>query len=372
MPASEISRRASRAVTLELLSSVAIVALLSGCWDDGDVVTYPANSYVSVEICATAPNMTAALCDKIFKQAQTEHTQHAPHYATLAACQKDFKADTCAPSPFLPVDPAAAPQEQASSDLTDAPIPDAHTFSPSMKGFLAFTGSMGQVMLPQPLYETADNKIVTPNGAEWDSTIGESGKLLKRDEVSVSKQDTVDSCVAEGHFTKTECEASHKKAEIAHYKNAPRFQSLQECEQEFGHCAVNPVAVSGATNAAAPSEPLFSPFMQGWLMRGMFYNPVYYPQPIYVHSSGGYVTSSGSSWTPSPRGSYSRASSSTYTAPSRPVVVDRGSSFAAKSSVSNPRSSFGSRSSMSSGGGSSSRGGFGATGRGFSSPSMGG
>lgn len=86
-------------------------------------------------------------------------------------------------------------------------------------------------------------------------------------------------------YTPEECKTQFEKAEQEHAANAPKFNSLKDCEDQFGpgECGSSPVAQGSSTTivnnngGGNNSSGVFMPFMMGYL----FGHATSAPTPVY-------------------------------------------------------------------------------------------
>ncbi len=114
----------------------------------------------------------------------------------------------------------------------------------------------------------------------------------------------------EGYYAKSVCEAQHSKAKLAD-KNAPKFESKQDCDAEYGKCETR----SGGG---------FYPIMNGFVAPGSHMSSIQ-PQPLYGNGKtmGGSYVYDGAKVTPS-----------SMTTPKTSVSVPRGGFGARGASIS--------------------------------------
>ena len=112
---------------------------------------------------------------------------------------------------------------------------------------------------------------------------------------------TIDSCVSEG-FARDVCEAEYQAALTEHAATAPRFDSRELCEQQFGDGRCN--EITDARGANEPTRSFFVPFLTGYLVSSALRdftnynayrtyrtsNPTYVSSPVYRDRSGRSVT----------------------------------------------------------------------------------
>jgi len=66
-------------------------------------------------------------------------------------------------------------------------------------------------------------------------------------------------CTVQTEISREECEKAYSQALVEHEKLAPRFESEQECNQQFGAC-------TPLNGAAAGAQPTYIPPMTGFLL----------------------------------------------------------------------------------------------------------
>ena len=102
---------------------------------------------------------------------------------------------------------------------------------------------------------------------------------------------TVDACVAAKVYSPEECERNYQEALTQNAAVAPKYQSLADCEAEFGagQCT------AGQQQAGSSSMGFFMPFMMGYLMSNALNSgpASVAAQPLYRGRNGGYFTAGG-------------------------------------------------------------------------------
>lgn len=75
-------------------------------------------------------------------------------------------------------------------------------------------------------------------------------------------------CASAGYNTAEQCQADYEEAKAMHPVVAPKYENLQECEQEYGEgkCEVAP---QNMQNTQSSSGGFFMPMMMGYLMGQM-------------------------------------------------------------------------------------------------------
>lgn len=143
-------------------------------------------------------------------------------------------------------------------------------------------------------------------------------------------------CTVQTEISREDCEKAYGQALVEHEKLAPRFQSEQECNQQFGAC-------QPLNGQAAGAQPSYIPPMTGFLIgyalsqamnsgsRG--YYPVGGVSPLYRdYRSGGYLKPDGKQISTHSGTVYGKKAGDT-ALPARAVTVSRagfGSSAAAR------------------------------------------
>lgn len=108
---------------------------------------------------------------------------------------------------------------------------------------------------------------------------------------------SVSECTSAG-FDLQLCEGGYKDAVNAYGKTAPQFQSLAECEKEWGSSSCAPATAQQVSNPSGTGSvfvPLFAGFVLSQVMQQRYYNTGYYGggyigSPIYRGRGGGMVT----------------------------------------------------------------------------------
>lgn len=164
--------------------------------------------------------------------------------------------------------------------------------------------------------------------------------------------ETVNQCLADGRYSDSQCRDAITEAERKHLQQAPRYTALQDCETDYGtgKCQTAPPAPTDPQSSAQSNTQtnnqggsFFMPFMAGYMMSQLLQPNRYAAQPLYRPAPGAtnrpdLYTAAGNRVASGPGST--QVSRSALTAPSRPLVASR--------PVVN-------------------RGGFGATGRSYSS-----
>lgn len=148
-----------------------------------------------------------------------------------------------------------------------------------------------------------------------------------------SVYDTVTQCQEDRSNAGQDCAGSLAEAERQHLATAPRYDSQQACEEEFGpgRCQTGPASEQAASGGGSFFMPLMAGFMIGRLLdggsRGAYAQPLYRPYCPPGSAGGACAGSSGS-------GAGGRAGfGGYYTAAGRAVA-------SAPGAVSVPRSAF--------------------------------
>ncbi len=155
------------------------------------------------------------------------------------------------------------------------------------------------------------------------------------DEVEAKKYNSVQECANDPQNTIEGCTQAFAEAKSIHETSAPNFQSLQDCEEEFGagQCgaspASSPVASANPVSQAATPAPQtvvvhenngFSPLLMYWMMThgssgGGTTNNYHSAAPVYAGAHGGYYNQSGRRFdfdstgrTSAPKESFNRSS----------------------------------------------------------------
>lgn len=122
-------------------------------------------------------------------------------------------------------------------------------------------------------------------------------------QVEAAAYKNADQCIADGKYTREDCVSDFTTAMEDHKATAPIYQSMADCEAEFGaeKCQARPEAVvgqvpTGTTAAASTSGGGFSPFMMGYFMGS--HSPgssvAMQPQALYApRAASGFTNSQG-------------------------------------------------------------------------------
>jgi uncharacterized protein YgiB involved in biofilm formation len=113
----------------------------------------------------------------------------------------------------------------------------------------------------------------------------------QEDETEVNNFSSVQECFASGAMNENDCQKSFDEATLAHESIAPRYESLKDCEAQYGEgkCGTAP---NGTTQE---SGSWFMPFMAGYMVSNLLSgnNRSYQAAPAYVTSSGKTITADG-------------------------------------------------------------------------------
>ena len=93
-------------------------------------------------------------------------------------------------------------------------------------------------------------------------------------------------------FTESDCNAAFAQAEQDHLETAPRYDSLEVCEEEHGagNCGGDPAASEGSGGGGS----IFMPLMMGYLIgNALSGNRGIMSQPLSRTANGGFATPSG-------------------------------------------------------------------------------
>ncbi|MGO1070335.1 DUF1190 domain-containing protein [Lysobacter sp. CA199] len=156
-------------------------------------------------------------------------------------------------------------------------------------------------------------------------------------------------CAVQTEISREECEKAYSQALVDHEKIAPRFESEQQCNEQFGAC--QPVPAQHANGNQSTFMPPMTGFLVGYALSqamsgGRNYYHVGGVSPLYRdYRSGGYLRPNGDQVSKSSGTVYGRSAANT-ALPARAMTVSRsgfGSSAAA-------RGGFGGKSSSGGGG----------------------
>jgi len=158
---------------------------------------------------------------------------------------------------------------------------------------------------------------------------------------------------------KMACLDNWNQAQADHEKTAPRYESLSQCEAEYGtgNCGA-PGGASGSTaSAGGGGGSFFMPMMLGYMLGNMSSSSSGASHPIYADRSGGYRSNDASTTsrlrsststitTPAGRSSaaYTRVTGGKISAPKATMqksTATRSGGFGASRSSTSSRSSFG-------------------------------
>lgn len=126
----------------------------------------------------------------------------------------------------------------------------------------------------------------------------------REEQVDASAFPDLQSCLEDaslgGMFTPQECDASFSEAQALHVEAAPRYDSLQVCEEQHGEGACG----SEAAATQGGSGGIFLPLMAGYLMGSMLGGRagMAASQPLYKGADGRYTNAARSSTFSSNRG----------------------------------------------------------------------
>ncbi|MFD0320084.1 DUF1190 domain-containing protein [Lysobacter gummosus] len=156
-------------------------------------------------------------------------------------------------------------------------------------------------------------------------------------------------CAVQTEISREECDKAYYQALVEHEKLAPRFESEQECNQQFGAC--QPVPAQYANGSQHSFIPPMTGFLVGYaLSQAMSGGRSYYHiggvSPLYRdYRSGGYLRPDGKQISTSSGTVYGKSAGNT-ALPARAVTVSRsgfGSSAAARGGFGGSNSSGSSR-----------------------------
>lgn len=110
----------------------------------------------------------------------------------------------------------------------------------------------------------------------------------EREEVAqAGVYDSVEQCLADGVYSDEYCRTSYKAAVDQHAAVAPKYQSIEECEADFGpgRCQIGPQGQQQVSSGSGGSffMPLMAGFLVGRLLDG---GRSYYGQPLYRPYAG--------------------------------------------------------------------------------------
>ena len=145
---------------------------------------------------------------------------------------------------------------------------------------------------------------------------------------------TVDDCISGGVYTENYCRNGYQDALKAHEDKAPRYQSLQDCEEDYGvgQCGTRETTEVHVHNNQSGGSS-FMPFFFGYMMGGGFDSNRgttinnYHSTPVYSNNNGSYKTLSGKSVN---QAAFTQAGTKTTAsamkAPTKPVTYTKGQS----------------------------------------------
>lgn len=87
---------------------------------------------------------------------------------------------------------------------------------------------------------------------------------------------TIDDCVDDNPGAATQCEAAYEQALAEAYRTGPKFNSMDDCQYEFGP--------NQCQYVQGNSGSFFMPFMAGYMVSSLL-SPRYYYQPMYTSYS---------------------------------------------------------------------------------------
>lgn len=128
------------------------------------------------------------------------------------------------------------------------------------------------------------------------------------------------SCLADassgGMYTQQQCETAFDEAQTLHVESAPRYDSLEVCEEQHG------AGACGSEEAATQSgsSGIFMPLLAGYLIGNMMSNRagMSAAQPLYKTSDGRFTNAARSSTYSANRGA-AKLSTSQFTRPSTTI-----------------------------------------------------
>ena len=119
----------------------------------------------------------------------------------------------------------------------------------------------------------------------------------REEQVDAAAFPDLKSCTSEategGVFSVQDCEAAFAEAEALHVESAPRYDSLQVCEEQHGAGACG----SEQTAAQGGSSGIFMPLLAGYLIGNMLggRSGMSAGQPLYKTANGQFTNAAGSS-----------------------------------------------------------------------------
>ncbi|SNX71141.1 uncharacterized protein YgiB involved in bioifilm formation [Cereibacter ovatus] len=118
----------------------------------------------------------------------------------------------------------------------------------------------------------------------------------REEQVDAEAFPSLESCrqVAEagGRISTAECDAAFAEAQALHVESAPRYDSLQVCEEQHGagNCGNEQEATGGSGLGS-----IFMPLLTGYLIGSMLGGGMARSQPLYRTSDGRFTNATGSS-----------------------------------------------------------------------------
>ncbi|QPM92464.1 DUF1190 domain-containing protein [Pseudooceanicola algae] len=142
----------------------------------------------------------------------------------------------------------------------------------------------------------------------------------REEQVDASAFPDLQSCLDEsargGMFTPQECETSFAEAEALHVESAPRYDSLEVCQEQHGvdACGTEASATQGGSGS------IFMPLLAGYLMGNMLggRTGMAAAQPLYKTPDGRYTDASRSSTFSNNQGS-TKLNTSQFTRPTSTI-----------------------------------------------------
>lgn len=100
----------------------------------------------------------------------------------------------------------------------------------------------------------------------------------------------------DGLFSVEECDTAFAEAEALHVESAPRYDSLQVCEEQHGegNCGSEEQQVSGGGGMGGIFMPLLAGYLIGNMLGGRG-SGMAASQPMYRNAQGGFTNASGTS-----------------------------------------------------------------------------
>jgi len=99
----------------------------------------------------------------------------------------------------------------------------------------------------------------------------------------------------DGLFSVEECDQAFADAEALHVESAPRYDSLQVCEEQHGagNCGSEEQQVSGGGGMGGIFMPLMAGYLIGNMLGGRGASGMAASQPMYRNAQGGFTNASG-------------------------------------------------------------------------------